>query len=155
MTRYAGRPRRGPACARTVACWRIAAINTRVHAQVGTKPPSREAHRSVPSQIILADECTEAEGRHWHMKHFCCLECRSALGGQRYIVKEGEPYCCRCFESLYAEDCDSCGKRIGTRRSLVLRNRAAGRPIKDGAGRRHGNLTPNTSKRAKISVTEC
>ncbi|XP_051931539.1 prickle-like protein 2 [Hippocampus zosterae] len=64
-------------------------------------------------QIILADECTEAEGRHWHMKHFCCSECRSALGGQRYIMKEAKAYCCRCFESLYAEDCHSCGKHIG------------------------------------------
>lgn len=26
-------------------------------------------------EIILADECTEAEGRAWHMRHFACLEC--------------------------------------------------------------------------------
>ncbi|MGH0168922.1 UNVERIFIED_CONTAM: hypothetical protein FKN15_055487 [Acipenser sinensis] len=39
-------------------------------------------------EVILADECTEAEGRHWHMKHFCCLECEAALGGQRYIMRE-------------------------------------------------------------------
>lgn len=64
-------------------------------------------------QIIFADECTEAEGRHWHMKHFCCFECETVLGGQRYIMKEGRPYCCGCFESLYAEYCDSCGEHIG------------------------------------------
>ncbi|XP_061731241.1 prickle-like protein 2b [Nerophis ophidion] len=64
-------------------------------------------------EIILADECTEAEGRHWHMKHFCCFECETVLGGQRYIMKEGRPYCCACFESLYAEYCDSCGEHIG------------------------------------------
>ncbi|KAM9798950.1 prickle-like protein 2b isoform X2 [Syngnathus typhle] len=64
-------------------------------------------------EIILADECTEAEGRHWHMKHFCCFECETALGGQRYIMKDGRPYCCSCFESLYAEYCDSCGEHIG------------------------------------------
>ncbi|KAI5103641.1 prickle-like protein 2 [Silurus meridionalis] len=58
-------------------------------------------------EIIFADECTEAEGRHWHMKHFCCFECETVLGGQRYIMKEGRPYCCGCFESLYAEYCDS------------------------------------------------
>jgi hypothetical protein len=34
-------------------------------------------------QIILADECTEAEGRAWHMKHFACFECDKQLGGQR------------------------------------------------------------------------
>ncbi|KAM4582183.1 prickle-like protein 2b isoform 1-T1 [Fundulus diaphanus] len=64
-------------------------------------------------EIIFADECTEAEGRHWHMKHFCCFECETVLGGQRYIMKEGRPYCCSCFESLYAEYCDSCGEHIG------------------------------------------
>lgn len=65
------------------------------------------------SQIIFADECTEAEGRHWHMKHFCCYECETTLGGQRYIMKDGRPHCCNCFESLYAEYCDACGEHIG------------------------------------------
>uniref|UniRef100_A0A673XQX5 Prickle planar cell polarity protein 3 n=1 Tax=Salmo trutta TaxID=8032 RepID=A0A673XQX5_SALTR len=64
-------------------------------------------------EIILADECTEAEGRHWHMKHFCCFECEAALGGQRYIMRECRPYCCSCYESLYAEYCDTCGEHIG------------------------------------------
>ncbi|XP_010179222.1 PREDICTED: prickle-like protein 2 [Mesitornis unicolor] len=64
-------------------------------------------------EIIFADECTEAEGRHWHMKHFCCFECETVLGGQRYIMKDGRPYCCGCFESLYAEYCDTCAQHIG------------------------------------------
>ena len=64
-------------------------------------------------QIIFADECTEAEGRHWHMKHFCCLECETVLGGQRYIMKDGRPFCCGCFESRYAEYCEACGEHIG------------------------------------------
>ena len=64
-------------------------------------------------QIIFADECTEAEGRSWHMKHFCCFECDRQLGGQRYIMREGRPYCCHCFENMYAEYCDSCGDHIG------------------------------------------
>ncbi|XP_040048266.2 uncharacterized protein prickle3 isoform X1 [Gasterosteus aculeatus] len=64
-------------------------------------------------EIILADECTEAEGRHWHMKHFCCFECEAALGGQRYIMRESRPYCCSCYESQYAEYCDTCGEHIG------------------------------------------
>ncbi|CAL8258088.1 unnamed protein product [Gadus morhua 'NCC'] len=64
-------------------------------------------------EIIFADECTEAEGRHWHMKHFCCFECETVLGGQRYIMKDGRPHCCNCFESLYAEYCDACGEHIG------------------------------------------
>ncbi|KAG2460341.1 PRIC1 protein, partial [Polypterus senegalus] len=67
---------------------------------------------SACDEIIFADECTEAEGRHWHMKHFCCFECETVLGGQRYIMKDGRPYCCGCFESLYAEYCEVCGEHI-------------------------------------------
>ena len=66
-----------------------------------------------PFQIIFADECTEAEGRSWHMKHFSCFECDTQLGGQRYIMKEGRPFCCVCFERMFAEFCDTCAEHIG------------------------------------------
>lgn len=72
------------------------------------------------SQIILADECTEAEGRAWHMKHFACSECERQLGGQRYIMRDGRPYCLHCFDAMFAEYCDSCGEPIGE--SLVKHN---------------------------------
>lgn len=47
------------------------------------------------------------------MKHFACFECETVLGGQRYIMKDGRPFCCSCFESLYAEYCEACGENIG------------------------------------------
>jgi prickle len=64
-------------------------------------------------QIILSDECTEAEGRAWHMLHFACFECDRQLGGQRYIMREGRPYCLTCFDCMFAEYCDACGEIIG------------------------------------------
>ncbi|KAK6175208.1 hypothetical protein SNE40_013717 [Patella caerulea] len=64
-------------------------------------------------EIIFADECTEAEGLSWHMKHFCCFECDTQLGGQRYIMRQGRPYCCQCFQRMFAEYCDTCGDHIG------------------------------------------
>lgn len=67
----------------------------------------------VTIQIIFADECTEAEAQCWHMRHFKCFECDRHLGGQRYIMRAARPYCCQCFESLYAEPCDTCGRPIG------------------------------------------
>lgn len=36
-------------------------------------------------QLIFSEECTEAEGRTWHMAHFSCLDCGVQLGGQRYF----------------------------------------------------------------------
>ncbi|XP_037954429.1 protein prickle [Teleopsis dalmanni] len=68
---------------------------------------------SACDEIILADECTEAEGRAWHMNHFACNECEKQLGGQRYIMREGKPYCLLCFDAMFAEYCDYCGEAIG------------------------------------------
>lgn len=64
-------------------------------------------------ELIFAREFTEAEGRSWHKKHFCCFECEIVLGGQRYIMKQDRPYCCDCYERRFAEFCHSCGDVIG------------------------------------------
>lgn len=42
-----------------------------------------------------------------------CSECDRPLGGQRYVTRDSQPYCCDCFEALYAEYCDSCGSTVG------------------------------------------
>ncbi|KAH8373028.1 hypothetical protein KR009_010550 [Drosophila setifemur] len=68
---------------------------------------------SACDEIIFSDECTEAEGRTWHMKHFACQECEHQLGGQRYIMRDGKPYCLACFDTMFAEYCDYCGEVIG------------------------------------------
>ncbi|XP_077487756.1 uncharacterized protein LOC144098767 isoform X2 [Amblyomma americanum] len=68
---------------------------------------------SACDEIIFADECTEAEGQAWHMRHFCCFECDRQLGGQRYIMRDGRPYCLRCFDAMFAEYCDTCGEPVG------------------------------------------
>ena len=64
-------------------------------------------------QIIFSPECTDAEGRHWHMDHFCCFECEASLGGQRYVMRQSRPHCCACYEARHAEYCDGCGEHIG------------------------------------------
>lgn len=47
------------------------------------------------------------------MKHFACFECDKQLGGQRYIMRDGKPYCLHCFDAMFAEYCDFCGEPIG------------------------------------------
>lgn len=47
------------------------------------------------------------------MGHFACFECDKQLGGQRYIMREGKPYCLGCFDTMFAEYCDCCGEAIG------------------------------------------
>lgn len=90
-------------------------------------------------QLIFDEECTEAEGKAWHLGHFCCSECKRSLGGQQYIMadpsklndkksdsnrdriqsqhtpkdKKQLPYCLTCFDILYGELCEECGELIG------------------------------------------
>ncbi|XP_029423892.1 prickle planar cell polarity protein 3 isoform X5 [Nannospalax galili] len=68
---------------------------------------------AICEEIIFSPECTEAEGRHWHMGHFCCFECETSLGGQRYVMRQSRPHCCSCYEARHAEYCDGCGEHIG------------------------------------------
>ena len=75
--------------------------------------------------LILDEECTEAEGKAWHIGHFCCTECKRSLGGKQYIMAGAEkgkhnvfkskqmPYCLTCFDILYGELCEECGELIG------------------------------------------
>ncbi|KAM3910787.1 prickle planar cell polarity protein 3 [Leptodactylus fuscus] len=64
-------------------------------------------------EIIFSMECTQAEGYHWHTRHFCCFECECSLVSQRYIMKDKRALCPPCYERLYAQYCDSCGEIIG------------------------------------------
>ena len=64
-------------------------------------------------QLIISAQCTEAEGVRWHLRHFCCFECEGPLGGQRYVMRRGRPYCARCHRARHAEFCDACGDPIG------------------------------------------
>uniref|UniRef100_A0A8C4QJD4 Prickle-like protein 3 n=1 Tax=Eptatretus burgeri TaxID=7764 RepID=A0A8C4QJD4_EPTBU len=70
-------------------------------------------------EIIFADECTEAEGRHWHIAHFSCVECQIVLGGQRYIMKDGRPFCCSCFQVRHTVPCIACYQHIGLEEERV------------------------------------
>jgi hypothetical protein len=48
------------------------------------------------------------------MDHFCCSNCQKRLGGERYVMRQSQPFCLNCFETMYAEYCDTCGERIET-----------------------------------------
>ncbi|XP_073495994.1 prickle planar cell polarity protein 3 isoform X1 [Phyllobates terribilis] len=68
---------------------------------------------SACDEIIFSVECTQAEGFHWHTRHFCCFECECSVIGHRHVMKDKRPYCSACYERLYAQYCDSCGEIIG------------------------------------------
>uniref|UniRef100_A0A5F9DRH4 Four and a half LIM domains 2 n=1 Tax=Oryctolagus cuniculus TaxID=9986 RepID=A0A5F9DRH4_RABIT len=46
-------------------------------------------------------------------ERFDCHHCNESLFGKKYILREESPYCVPCFEALYANTCEECGKPIG------------------------------------------
>ena len=42
-----------------------------------------------------------------------CHHCDDSLAGHRYVLRDDHPYCIKCYESVFANNCDECGKLIG------------------------------------------
>ena len=51
--------------------------------------------------------------KDWHSSHFSCWQCDESLTGQRYVLREEHPYCVKCYESLFANNCEQCEQPIG------------------------------------------
>lgn len=58
-------------------------------------------------------EYTKAMNQDWHSGHFCCWQCDESLTGQRYVLRDENPYCIKCYENVFANTCDECNKIIG------------------------------------------
>lgn len=59
------------------------------------------------------DRGVEAMNKDWHSGHFCCWQCDDSLTGQRYVLRDEHPYCIRCYEQVFANQCEECNKTIG------------------------------------------
>uniref|UniRef100_A0A803SRJ2 FHL1/2/3/5 N-terminal LIM domain-containing protein n=1 Tax=Anolis carolinensis TaxID=28377 RepID=A0A803SRJ2_ANOCA len=46
-------------------------------------------------------------------ERFDCHYCKETLFGKKYILREDNPYCIKCYESLYSNTCEECKKPIG------------------------------------------
>lgn len=53
------------------------------------------------------------EGKEYHTDHFNCWHCDESLASKKYVLRDENPYCIRCYESNFANNCDSCRKPIG------------------------------------------
>jgi len=42
-----------------------------------------------------------------------CHQCDDSLAGHRYVLREDHPFCIKCYENVFANNCDECGKVIG------------------------------------------
>ena len=65
-------------------------------------------------ELIFAEEYTKAEGRFWHVTHFCCWICDSPLAGKKYVPGTvGQPHCQDCWNKSFGKMCVACGEHIG------------------------------------------
>lgn len=56
-----------------------------------------------------------------------CTECKESLYGNKYILKEEEPFCIKCYDVLYSNTCVECEKLIEcTSKVNVLAGRSIG-----------------------------
>lgn len=65
-------------------------------------------------ELILVPEYTLADGKNYHVKHFCCFHCDLQLAGQQYVTDDSSanPVCLPCYDTHYANVCSSCGTSI-------------------------------------------
>ncbi|XP_050309425.1 prickle planar cell polarity protein 3-B-like isoform X3 [Anthonomus grandis grandis] len=64
-------------------------------------------------ELIFSGEYVKAVNKDWHAQHFCCWQCDESLTGQRYVLRDDHPYCVSCYESVFANACEKCGRTIG------------------------------------------
>lgn len=46
-------------------------------------------------------------------ERYDCHYCKETLFGKKYVLREENPYCVKCYESLYSNTCEECKKPIG------------------------------------------
>lgn len=47
-------------------------------------------------------------------ERYDCTECKETLFGQKYILKDENPFCIKCYEALFSNTCEVCQKLIGS-----------------------------------------
>ena len=51
--------------------------------------------------LYSLDKLIGAQSREYHFLHL------------RYVLREDHPFCIKCYENVFANNCDECGKVIG------------------------------------------
>ncbi|CDR00073.1 unnamed protein product [Oncorhynchus mykiss] len=57
-------------------------------------------------------------------ERYDCHYCKESLFGRKYVLREENPYCVKCYENLYSNTCEECKKSIGcSSRDLSYKDR--------------------------------
>uniref|UniRef100_A0A6A7G322 Testin n=1 Tax=Hirondellea gigas TaxID=1518452 RepID=A0A6A7G322_9CRUS len=64
-------------------------------------------------ELIFSNSWTRAEEHDWHLAHFSCFLCDTALAGKSYVPSSsGHPYCLPCHMAANAQSCETCEQKI-------------------------------------------
>uniref|UniRef100_A0A2K5YQW8 Four and a half LIM domains 2 n=1 Tax=Mandrillus leucophaeus TaxID=9568 RepID=A0A2K5YQW8_MANLE len=91
-------------------------------------------------------------------ERFDCHHCNESLFGKKYILREESPYCVACFETLFANTCEECGKPIGCDCKVPARwstRAAAGMRPASSATAASSQLEPRVSSPKTIRISVC
>lgn len=76
----------------------------------------REGKLQVQTLLLCPQSLTKGgvtyRDEPWHKECFVCTGCRAPLAGQQFTSQDDQPYCVKCFGSLYAKKCSACTKPI-------------------------------------------
>ncbi len=68
-------------------------------------------HLSFEENGALPEDSGADDG--WVEEKMFCHHCDDSLAGHRYVLRDDHPYCIKCYENVFANNCDECGKLIG------------------------------------------
>ena len=58
-------------------------------------------------------ETSNGNSTTFYEEKMFCHHCDDSLAGHRYVLRDDHPYCIKCYENVFANNCDECGKIIG------------------------------------------
>jgi len=71
-------------------------------------------------QLLFSTDFTQSLQQDWRSGQFSCRRCGSSLVGQRYILRDDQPYCKKCYDELFAHTCVACKTLITTDYKVCL-----------------------------------
>ena len=63
--------------------------------------------------FTIVERISESTTRKKMSERYDCHYCKESLFGKKYVLREENPYCVKCYESLYSNTCEECKKPIG------------------------------------------
>ncbi len=60
----------------------------------------------------IVGQYIEALGHQWHQEHFVCAVCHKEFAGQKFMERDGKPYCEHDYYEKFGERCFGCGQPI-------------------------------------------